>query len=96
MDEEYSQFDEDYEYYTTPFRNYVNENKKETLDIITCEDPYDTIEEAVNQGIDFEMTDIDHYETWNIIKVERDTNKIVSIRECTISVDIYIDDENEI
>lgn len=96
MDEEYSQFDEDYEYYITPFGNYVNENKNETLDIITCEGPYDTIEEAVNQGIDFEMTDIDHYETWNIIKVERDTNKIVSTRKCTISVDIYIDDENEI
>lgn len=45
MDEEYSQFDEDYEYYITPFRNYVNENKKETLDIITCEGPYDTIVE---------------------------------------------------
>ena len=42
------------------------------------------------------MTDIDHCETWNIIKVERDTNKIVSTRKCAISVDIYIDDEDEI
>lgn len=93
MDEEYNQFDYDYEYYITPFRNYVNERGE--LEIITCEGPYDTITETVEQGIDFEMTDIDDCETWNIIKVKRDTNEIVSTRECTVSVNIYIDDEDK-
>lgn len=87
---------DNYSYYVTPFKYCVDLARNDMLDINSCDGPYDTIEEAVNQGIDFEMTDIDHCETWNIIKVERDTNKIVSTRECTISVDIYIDDENEI
>lgn len=85
---------DNYSYYVTPFKYFVDLARNDMLDINSCDGPYDTIEEAVNQGIDFEMTDIDHCETWNIIKVERDTNKIVSTRECTISVDIYIDDEN--
>ena len=43
-----------YGYYVTPFKYCVDLARNDMLDINSCDGPYDTLEEATEQGIDYD------------------------------------------
>lgn len=85
-----------YGYYVTPFKYCVDLARNDMLDINSCDGPYDTLEEATEQGIDYDTISTDSVETWYIFKVNYETNKVISIRSCKIFVNSYVSEEEQI
>ncbi len=84
-----------YGYYVTPFKYCVDLARNDMLDINSCDGPYDTLEEATEQGIDYDTISVDSVETWYIFKVDYETNKVVSIRNYDIFVNSYMSEEEQ-
>ncbi|MGO5439367.1 hypothetical protein ACTQX2_00635 [Megamonas funiformis] len=87
---------DNYSYYVTPFKYFVDLARNDMLDINSCDGPYDTLEEATEQGIDYDTISVDSVETWYIFKIDYETNKVVSIRNYDIFVNSYMSEEEQI